>query len=157
LRRISYRTEQAYCDWIKRFSITRAFLVYLVNNRNAAASTNDFRRKFSIVIFNRYVHWLLTDYLNRTNPTYQRIRANPQSANPTYQRIRTSPQSANPTYRRIRANPQSANSTYQHLRACPQGYKNNPHLQIAILSVVKGKMLLFQTNPNAANTWQTGR
>jgi len=55
LRRMSYRTEQAYCDWIKRFIFfhnkrhpkemgapeVEAFLADLVNNRNVAASTQN--------------------------------------------------------------------------------------------------------------------
>jgi integron integrase len=55
LRRMSYRTEQTYTDWIKRFIIfhhkrhpqemgapeIREFLAYLVNERNVAASTQN--------------------------------------------------------------------------------------------------------------------
>lgn len=55
LRRMSYRTEQTYTDWIKRFIIfhgkrhpremgaaeIRGFLAYLVNERNVAASTQN--------------------------------------------------------------------------------------------------------------------
>lgn len=55
LRRMSYRTEQAYVDWAKRFILfhnkrhpkdmgapeIEAFLTYLVNNRNVAPSTQN--------------------------------------------------------------------------------------------------------------------
>lgn len=55
IRRMSYRTEQAYCDWIKRFILfhgkrhpkemgapeIEAFLADLVNNRKVAASTQN--------------------------------------------------------------------------------------------------------------------
>jgi site-specific recombinase XerD len=55
LRRMSYSTEQAYVDWIKRFIVfhhkrhpremgapdIRDFLAYLVNERNVAASTQN--------------------------------------------------------------------------------------------------------------------
>ena len=55
LRRMSYRTEQTYCDWIKRFILfhnkrhpkemgvpeIEAFLADLVNNRNVAPSTQN--------------------------------------------------------------------------------------------------------------------
>lgn len=55
LRRMSYRTEQTYTDWIKRFIIfhhkrhpremgapeIQEFRAYLVNERNVAASTQN--------------------------------------------------------------------------------------------------------------------
>ena len=55
LRGMSYRTEQTYCDWIKRFILfhgkrhpremgteeVRAYLAHLVNDRNVAASTQN--------------------------------------------------------------------------------------------------------------------
>ncbi len=55
LRRLSYRTEQAYVDWVKRFILfhhkrhpkdmgapeIEAFLAHLVNDRNVAASTQN--------------------------------------------------------------------------------------------------------------------
>lgn len=55
LRRMSYRTEQAYCDWAKRFILfhnkrhpkdmgapeIEAFIAYLVNERNVSASTQN--------------------------------------------------------------------------------------------------------------------
>ena len=55
LRRMSYRTEQAYCDWAKRFILfhqkrhpqemgapeIEAFLRHLVNDRNVAPSTQN--------------------------------------------------------------------------------------------------------------------
>ena len=55
LRRMSYRTEQTYCDWIKRFIFfhnkrhpkemgapeIEAFLADMVNNRNVSASTQN--------------------------------------------------------------------------------------------------------------------
>jgi len=55
LRRMSYRTEQAYVDWAKRFILfhqkrhpkemgkleIEAFLSYLVNERKVAASTQN--------------------------------------------------------------------------------------------------------------------
>ncbi len=55
MRRMSYRTEQTYCEWIKRFILfhkkrhpkemgapeIEAFLADLVNNRKVAASTQN--------------------------------------------------------------------------------------------------------------------
>lgn len=55
LRRMSYRTEQAYCDWAKRFILfhnkrhpkdmgapeIEAFIAHLVNERNVSASTQN--------------------------------------------------------------------------------------------------------------------
>ena len=70
LRRMSYRTEQAYVDWAKRFIIfhdkphpkemgapeIKAFIAYLVNQRNVSASTQNQALHARILIAPRFLY-----------------------------------------------------------------------------------------------------